>query len=144
MSSLNGGEDKQIDSDTRTFINTLISESHQEVPFMGWADIIYTDKKRKPRLLVLTNFRLYLIKLGVMGRSVRQSFVFLHLKEMVSQRDNQLILHFDDDNYAKEFGYAFGCELLFISVLLHDILLVNYFTFVARLTITILTSPLFF
>ncbi len=102
-------DEGKLDADTIKFIDSLIADSHQEVYFKGWADIVYKegDNKLKPRLLVVSNFRLYIIKFGVVGRSVRQSFLFLHLKSMMAgKKPNQLILQFDEDPSAKEFGYV--------------------------------------
>jgi len=97
---------KAVDNDTIKFIEqTVLGDSHQEVYWKGWADIMYVDKKLKPRVLVISNFRLNVMKDTVMGHSIRQSFLFLNLKSMkAGHRTNQLILFFDEDHQAKEFG----------------------------------------
>jgi len=88
-------EEKGIDSDTLKFIDSIIADSHQEVYFKGWLDITYLGNK-KQRLVVITNFRMYVIKTGLLGRSLRQSFMLLHLKSMRAE-SNALTLFFDED-----------------------------------------------
>jgi len=67
-------ETKLIEADDNAFINSLVSEGHQEVYFRGWVDLFYEDKKSKKRILVVSSFRVYTIKVNMLGRSLRQQF----------------------------------------------------------------------
>ena len=61
------------------FINSLVSDSHQEIYYRGWVDLFYEEKKSKPRILVITNFRIFSIRIAMLGRSVRAVCCFRHL-----------------------------------------------------------------
>lgn len=90
------------------FINSLVSDSHQEIYFRGWVDLFYEEKQAKPRILVITNFRVFTIRIAMLGRSVclpvacvawglsaaafaslqvRQQFPIRDLTSMTAQKD---------------------------------------------------------
>lgn len=109
--------ERPLDPDTLRFIDQqLIGDTHQEVYYKGWADIEYVDKKLKPRLIVVSTFRLYVLKPGALGGlGIRQSFPLAHLRAVApgtvpsAAGLRQVCLTFDDDAAVqKEFSLPLG------------------------------------
>jgi Ran GTPase-activating protein (RanGAP) involved in mRNA processing and transport len=104
---------KVIDADALKFIeNSILTDPHQDLLFKAWTPIFYIDQKVKSRLLVLTNFRLSVIKDSFPGFSLRQTFLLLNLRSInyrppTAQAVNgnaQLVLTFSKDEQQSAFG----------------------------------------
>src|SRR4051794_19346606 len=74
QSAAEPGFDKALDPDDNTFIQEQIGDSHQDIYFKQWVNIRTDTESAKKRILVLSNFQIFTIKINLLGRSVRQKF----------------------------------------------------------------------
>eukprot|EP00461_Guttulinopsis_vulgaris_P010737 UN10815 len=108
---------RAIDADALKFIeNSILTDPHQDILYKAWTPIFYIDQKVKSRLLVLTNFRLSVIKDSFPGFSLRQTFLLLNLTRIsykpasaspsIPGQPNtaQLTLTFSKDDQQATFG----------------------------------------
>jgi Ran GTPase-activating protein (RanGAP) involved in mRNA processing and transport len=84
-----------VEADDAEYVDSLVSDSHQEVYWRGWV-VLYTKSNaaaKKERILVITNFRLFTVKHGLLQRSTRQSFSILELCEISAARNRDDEIH---------------------------------------------------
>lgn len=94
-SSVAALKDRIIEPDDQAFIETFMADNNQEVYWQGWV-VLYTKSNaaaKKERILVVTNFRVFTVKHGVLKRSTRQSLSVLDLEEITIHKDNDNQVH---------------------------------------------------
>jgi Ran GTPase-activating protein (RanGAP) involved in mRNA processing and transport len=85
-------ETKIVDADTEAFITTSLKNSLQKVYYRGWVTLTQADDKDKSRVLVITQFRVMTIRIGVLGRKIEDSCPILGMQHLsVEPNDTSVI-----------------------------------------------------
>lgn len=85
-------ESKPVDADTEAFIATTLKNSLQKVYFRGWVTLTQGDDKDKSRILVITQFRVMTIRIGVLGRKIEDSCPILGMQHLsIDPNDNTVV-----------------------------------------------------
>jgi Ran GTPase-activating protein (RanGAP) involved in mRNA processing and transport len=89
--------DKPLDVDDNTFIQEILGDSHHDIYFKQWVNIRTDSDSAKKRILVITNFQIFTIRINLLGRGIRSKFNVVNLSKLAtgSTVDTLILTFFD-------------------------------------------------
>lgn len=116
-------EVKAVDADTEAFIAASLKNS-QKIYYRGWVTLAQGDDKDKSRIIVISQFRVMTIRIGVLGKKVEDSCPILsmqHLSAEPEKNDQAVIkLVFDVTQGTLTFSTPRAKELVQMLIFMHE------------------------
>jgi len=117
-------EVKVVDADTEAFIVASLKNS-QKIYYRGWVSLTQGDDKDKARILVIAQFRVMTIRIGVLGKKVEDSCPIIgmqHLSVEPEKNDQAVIkIVFDvTQGVTLTFSTPRAKELIHMLMFMHE------------------------